>query len=158
MKLKYSIGETSFEFDGTAEELLVTSRLLPSSDVLRTVGEVVVADVAKIPTVDPVTACIAVFTRKSMSDAQIQIIDALTAEGPTEYQALKKMTGITALGAVLGTLGRRVANTPEIAKAGLPQNSLAIIQWEERDGKYYYFLTPYALEALKQCRQSIQIE
>ncbi len=76
----------------------------------------------------------------------------ILAEGEIKYDFLVERMGVGKRGmnGIAGSLGRRIAGTPEILKAGIPGNILAMIDYRLEQGIYYLSLTPNAYEVLKE--------
>lgn len=132
------------KFEGTAEEFEAVASLFGDStdETPPPVG---------IPTVEPQDAIRAVLTRIPISEGQLAVYKAL-ADGRLEYEVFLEETerNNSEMAGVLGALGRRISNTKEIAAAGLPQNCMAMFEWETEDEIDYIELQHYALEALQE--------
>lgn len=136
------------QFEGTPEEFRAVAYLFDSSST-----QPQEAPIAKdsTPTVDPVDAVRAMLTRIPISNGQKAVYKAL-AGGRLAQAELFEQTGRPSqvMAGVLGALGRRINNTPEIHQAGLPGDTSAMFNWEKEAGVWYISLQPYALEALEE--------
>lgn len=127
-------------FEGTPEEYQKIAHLLTdiSSDAEETLDPV-----------EPKEAIIKMLKRIPISDGQMAVYKSLQRER-VEYQEFLNRTGRTsgAMAGVMGALGRRISNTPEIKAAGLPENTNAMFNWESEDEAWYLSLQPHAVDAL----------
>lgn len=73
-------------------------------------------------------------------------------EGEIQYEEMVEKMGIgnREMAGVLGGLGRRMANTPEIKQAGLPGSINAMVKYRLEKGVYYLSLTKEASEVLEE--------
>lgn len=131
------------EFEGTPEEFAVVRPHLSES----VTGEEEVPDSEAI---EPVEAIRQMLTRRPIAHGQRVLYEALS-EGRLAYDELLERTGRAGqqMAGLLGALGNRINNTPEIHRAGLPGNVEAVLKYERIDGKRHLSLTPHAREALE---------
>lgn len=134
------------KFEGTPEEFRAVAYLFGDSATQEQLPEE-----EAVPTVATVDAIRAMLTRRPISNGQRAVYAAL-ADGRIEYDELLARTDRPGevMAGVLGALGRRINNTPEIRQAGLPGNVSAIMVFETVSGTRYVELTPEALEALEE--------
>ena len=127
-------------FEGTPEEF-------------REVSDLLVFDESGMekqkPSVDKDTAIKKALQRRPISDGQRAVFRAL-ANGPITYDELLQQTGRKSgeMAGILGAMGRRINNTPEIHGAGLPGSIEAIIHYEKIGTKTQMSLDTFALEVL----------
>lgn len=131
------------EFEGTPEEFEVVKSHLGES----TPGE---GEDSTSEPIDPVEAIRRMLTRRSISNGQRAVYEALS-EGRLAYNDLLERTGRTGpqMAGLLGALGSRINSTPEIHRAGLPGTVEAVLEYEKVDGERHLSLTPHAQEALE---------
>lgn len=90
-------------------------------------------------------------TRRDIHSGQKAVYKAL-ADGELSYAELLEKLNKTPeqMRGIMGALGRRVANTPEIVKAGLPGHVGAVVHYRKADDGWHLSFTSEAKEVLQE--------
>jgi hypothetical protein len=135
--------------EGTPEEIKKVAHLFVETSLTETINESA-SSRAVGPDVEPVDAIRHMLTRIPISKGQLAAYKALK-NGKTKYSEYLNHTKRKAsqIAGLHGALGRRINNTPEIHRAGLPGNTAAIFVWTNEGGEEHLDLTSEAREALE---------
>jgi hypothetical protein len=134
------------KFEGTPEEFKAIDYVFTDNSSHAAGAEYGEKDIS----IDPKDAYRAMLRRRRISNGQREVYETL-ADGELDFEEYLNKMGRTSsqIAGVHGALGRRINNTEEIHKAGLPGNLEAIIKWRKEGERDFLSLNPDFLEVLE---------